>query len=63
MKKYNYESPQLKKYGTMKIITQNGASSGSPGLGGSPGGGGRGGADPFAFPNRSIGDDSNDIVA
>jgi hypothetical protein len=59
MQKYIYNSPQLKKYGTMKVITQNGAFSGS--LGGI-GGGGDGGADPSVNPNSILGDDSNDAV-
>jgi len=59
MEKYIYESPQLKQYGTMKSITQNGAFSGS--LGGIGGGGG-GGADPSVNPNPILGDDSNDAV-
>jgi len=41
----------------MKLITQNGAVSGSLG-----GGGGGGGADPSVNPNPMLGDDSNDAV-
>lgn len=55
MEKYIYESPQLKQYGTMKVITQNGAISGSL-----AGGGGGGRADPSI--NPILGDDSNDAV-
>lgn len=57
MKKYSYESPQLKKYGTMKSITQNGAVSGS--LAGGVGGGG---ADAAVNPDPIKQDDSNDAL-
>jgi hypothetical protein len=57
MEKHSYESPQLKKHGTMKSITQNGTFSGS--LGGIGGGGG---ADPSVNPNPILGDDSSDAL-
>jgi len=56
-----YEQPILKKYGTMKVITQNGAFSGSL-TGGGGGGGGGGNPDRSPVPSDRRMDDSNDAL-